>query len=353
MSWRVAILGAGIGREHLQGFRALEDRFRVTQVCDLDRTRAEELAAPVGAACVADIDAVLADDAVDIVDICLPPSLHVPVARQALAAGKHVICEKPIAGSPRDADSLLEAEASAGRRVFPVFQYRFGPAFAALEALGEAGLLGAPRVAALETHWNRNRDYYANPWRGTWAHEMGGAVLSHAIHIHDLLRHAFGPVAEVSAVLETLVNPIETEDCGAILFRFGTGAVATSSITLGAANDTSRLKLVYEHLTAESGNLPYRPGQGEWRFLARSPESQEAVDRIVANASDEALSGFAGLFRAIADALDGTGSTAPTLPDAIASIHLAGAIYRSHRQHRPVSLPLDPSCEEYSGLAPA
>ncbi|RYH11619.1 Gfo/Idh/MocA family protein [Tropicimonas sp. IMCC6043] len=352
MTYRVAILGAGIGREHMDGYTALGERFRVTQVCDLDAARAEALAAPVGAACASSIDAVLANPEVDIVDICLPPSLHVPTAERVLASGKHVICEKPIAGSPKDAGALADAEATSGKRFFPVFQYRFGPAFSALEALRTAGLLGAPRVAAAETHWNRKRDYYANHWRGTWAHEMGGAVLSHAIHIHDLLRHEFGPVAEVSAFLDTLINPIETEDCGAILFRFATGALATSSITLGAADDCSRLKLVYEHLTAESDSLPYQPGQGNWRFLARTADAQAEVDRIVADASARRANGFAGLFEAIADALDGADERAPTLADGIASIHLAAAIYRSQRHGMPVALPLDASSEEYARLAP-
>jgi predicted dehydrogenase len=126
---------------------------------------------------------VLADPEVQIVDICLPPSMHVPVACDALAAGKHVIVEKPIAGSVAEADRLAAAAVASGRQVFPVFQYRYGRAFDQLAALDAAGHLGAPRVASLETHWNRKADYYAVPWRGTWAHEMGGAVLSHAIHM--------------------------------------------------------------------------------------------------------------------------------------------------------------------------
>jgi predicted dehydrogenase len=61
-------------------------------------------------------------------------------------------------------------------------------------------------VASLETHWNRGPDYYAVPWRGTWAGEAGGAILGHAIHAHDLLCRYFGPVAQVQAQLATRVN---------------------------------------------------------------------------------------------------------------------------------------------------
>ena len=63
---------------------------------------------------------------VDIIDICTPPTLHVAQASAALAAGKHVICEKPIAGSLAEVDQLIAAEQAASGRLMPIFQYRFG-----------------------------------------------------------------------------------------------------------------------------------------------------------------------------------------------------------------------------------
>lgn len=353
MSLRVAILGAGIGREHLAGYLALGDRFRVSHVCDLNLTLAQELAGPAGAQAVADIDAVLGDPDVDIVDICLPPSLHAEIADRALRSGKHVICEKPIAGSPEQASAVQAVAETSGKRLFPVFQYRFGRAFYAMDALKREGLAGRPRVGALETHWNRGRDYYANPWRGTWAYEMGGAVLSHAIHIHDLAQMAFGPVSEVSARLDTLVNPIETEDCAAILLRMKTDALVTSSVTLGGADDASRLRFVFEHVTAESQSSPYAPGQADWTFLARDPSRQKDVDAVVRGAGVGRPEGFAGLFDAIAHDLERGTSTAPTVGDGVASIHLAAAIYRSSRNGQAVKLPLERRFPEFSGLAPS
>ncbi len=345
MTHRVAILGGGIGREHINGYLALPGRFTVTHVCDLnaDLAQAQAARAP-GAKAGSDIAVILADPSVDIVDICLPPSLHVPVTCNALAAGKHVICEKPIAGSVADADIIRQALASApDRHVFPVFQYRFGPAFEALSALAQAGHLGAPRVASLETHWNRGAAYYDIPWRGTWDREMGGAVLSHAIHIHDLITRYFGPVAEVSAMLGTMINPIETEDCAAITLRMANSALVTSSITLGAASDTSRMRFVYEHMTVESGRMPYAPGQDAWTFTARDPAQQGAVDIIVAGAlAGAGHAGFAGFLAAIADKLDGDASAAAvTFEDGAGAIELVSAIYHADRTGTRVALPLD------------
>ena len=348
----VAILGAGIGEKHLAAYLRLPERFKVTYICDLNSNLAQVLASQVDATTSNSLDEVIANPSVDIVDICLPPPLHVPVALKALAQGKHVILEKPIAGSLRDADRLADAEAKSPGKVFPVFQYRYGRSFDAMAALELAGFLSRPLAASLETHWNRSSDYYNNPWRGTWDHEFGGAVLSHAIHAHDLLTHAFGPVAEVSAVLATRANPIETEDCAAIAFTMKNGATAASSITLGAADDTSRLRLIFDDITVESTRLPYTPGEADWTFQARAPEQQGAVDHIVASVSC-ANEGFTGFCAAVADALDGVMGAEVTLSDGIASIELAAAIYQSDRSGQRISLPLDrclPICTSFKPL---
>jgi len=347
----VAVIGGGIGSEHIKGYAELPERFRVTAICDLDRDLAQKLAGQTGGRSTADIDDVLADPNIDIVDICLPPAMHVPVAIRALEAGKHAIVEKPVAGSLVEADRLVAAETRSQGCVFPVFQYRYGKAFDQLAALRTAGLLGRPIAAAIETHWNRGRDYYANPWRGSWDHELGGAVLSHAIHAHDLLTQHFGPVAEIAAVLTTNANPVETEDCAAISLKMANGALATSSITLGAATDTTRMRLVYEHLTAESGTAPYAPGNDDWHFVARDRDRQAEMDAILENVPD-APAGFAGYFEAIADAIEGRPGREVTLADGLASIELVSAIYHSNRSAERVSLPVDRSLPIAASLRP-
>ncbi|MGY3438370.1 MULTISPECIES: Gfo/Idh/MocA family protein [unclassified Marinovum] len=346
---RVAILGAGIGAEHLQGYRALPDRMQVVTLCDLDTDRAQKA---VGAESLieitSDLDAVLADARIDLVDICLPPHLHFPVAMRVLQAGKHAICEKPIVRSLDEADQLQAAAAESGKQVFPVFQYRFGKAMAQIEALKAAGLAGKAFVASSETHWNREGAYYAVPWRGTWAGESGGALLGHAIHAHDILCHVLGPVAQVFAFAGTRVNEIETEDCAALSFRMESGAMATSSVTLGAGDDTSRLRFCFEGVTAESGTAPYTPAQAEWRFTARAPVTQEQIDAVLATVP-ETHAGFAGYLDAVADMLDNRGGNAVTLSDGRRSIELVTAIYTSVRNGQSIRLPLAKTSEFYKG----
>ncbi len=347
---RVAILGGGIGAEHLAGYRALPDLFEVALICDLDLSRAQSIAE--GLKVSNDAEAAINAPDFDLIDICLPPHLHVPMSLKALAAGKHVICEKPLATSLADMDLLERAEAASAGTLFPVFQYRFGRAMDQLQALDAAGLLGQPQMASLETHWARDTAYYAVPWRGTWQGECGGAVVGHAIHAHDLLSHLFGGIEAVNAQLATRVNPIETEDSAALSFTLQNGALATSSVTLGASDDTTRIRLIYEHLTATSGPRPYAPMDQEWRFQARDMSAQFEVDQITA-AVPQARAGFPGFLAQVAAAIDGQENNAVRLSDARASIELITAIYASARANgAAVACPIAPEHALYQGWLP-
>ena len=350
--YNVAIVGAGIGEQHLAAYLNLPSRYSATTLCDLDLDRAREVAQDYPAVrLTSSFEDVIADPEIDIVDICLPPHLHFESCVAALKKGKHVICEKPLVSSLRQVDALVRMAAECDLLLAPVFQYRFGPATAKLNALIQSGLAGKPLVASIETHWDRGEDYYAVPWRGTWKGEQGGAVLGHAIHNHDLLCSVFGPVKRLSAFGATRVNPIEVEDCASISFEMENGALATSSITLGAAQNTSRLRFCFENLTAESGNIPYAPAEGDWTFTARGAVSQEQVDACISRVKNP-HSGFTGFFSEIADKLDGLPNRAVTLDDGRRSLELVSAIYHSMRKSQPSTMPLDDSHPLYDGWLP-
>ncbi len=346
---RVAILGAGIGKQHLTGYRALPDRFCVSVLCDLDSSRATEATGgDQTIQIVSDIADVMSNPDIDLIDICLPPHLHAPIVVQALEAGKNVVCEKPIGRSLAEVAQMQAAIDRFGGQVFPVFQYRFGLAFAQLTALRDAGLAGKALVASAETHWNREKPYYDVAWRGTWKGESGGALLGHAIHSHDILCKVLGPVAHVGAFTDTRVNNIEVEDCAALTMRMQSGALVTSSVTLGAAPDTSRLKFCFEGVTAESGSNPYAPAEDTWTFTARGTTSQKDVDAVLAAVPDT-LSGFTGFLDAVADATSGQGGAEVTFEDARRSIELVTAIYGSAREGRLVQLPIEKENALYNG----
>ncbi|HEY0419425.1 MAG TPA: Gfo/Idh/MocA family oxidoreductase, partial [Acetobacteraceae bacterium] len=136
---RVAIVGAGIGAQHLAGFKALPELFEVAVICDRDEARAATLAAEVGAQVHRDCDDMLLERGdLDIIDICLPPFLHFDAVRRALQASRHVICEKPLVGSVSQADKLAALAERCGRVLMPVFQVRFGNGIARARHLIES-----------------------------------------------------------------------------------------------------------------------------------------------------------------------------------------------------------------------
>ena len=352
MTRTVAIIGAGIGAQHLAGFAQVPNQFLVTTLCDLDTARAK--AATTGEPTIPiteDFSAVLSDPDIDVIDICLPPHLHFKACKDALSAGKQVICEKPLVTSLADADALAEHMENTGKHIFPVFQYRYGLGTAQLVALQDAGLSGRCYAGTLETHWDRPSSYYDIDWRGTWVGENGGALLGHAIHIHDLLPATLGPVAQVFADVATRVNDIEVEDCAALSIRMANGALITSSVTLGAADNSSRLRLMFEGFTVESDHAPYAPAEKHWRFVARAPTTQAQIDAVLANV-DPHKPGYAGFFSAIADALDGCTGHEVTFADGRRSLEFVTAAYASARQNAPVQLPLAQTHPMYKGWQP-
>jgi len=350
--YQVAIIGAGIGREHLDAYRELPNRFSVATLCDTDAERAKAVIGAGSETSVStNIEAVLGDKNIDIVDVCLPPHLHKAVCLDALAAGKHVVCEKPMVASLQDADELKAAILVSGKTLTPVFQYRFGPGLAQLRALMKADLCGKPLVANIETHWHRDADYYDNPWRGTWKGEQGGAVLGHAIHNHDLLCSVFGPVQKLSAFTATRVNAIETEDCASISFVMVNGAVASSSITLGAADDTTRLRFCFDELTATSGTSPYAPADDVWNFQARGNAKQSAIDECVAGVVDAPV-GYIGLFTELAQMLDGEPNDAVSFEDGRRSLELVTAVYHANDTGLVVEMPMGQAHPRYQSWLP-
>lgn len=346
---RVAIVGAGIGAAHAEGYAAHPELFELALICDADRGRAAALAGKLpGVAVCADLVEVLSHAGIDVVDICLPPFLHTDAVRRALEAGKHVVCEKPLCGSLAEVDMLADLAERTGRRLMPVMQYGFGNGLRRLLHLRRHGVLGRAYLATVETHWTRGPAYYAAPWRGRKATELGGALVSQALHAHDLLMRVLGPVARVFARTATRVNDIETEDCAVASLLMADGALAALSVTLGAAEEISRLRFCFEALTAESSHFPYRPSAEPWTL---TPRGEAHAARIAAALEDflPEEEGFARQFALLHAAIASGGPLPVTVEDSRRSIELASALYHSAATATDVALPLGRDHPTYHG----
>ncbi len=290
-------------------------------------------------------------DDIDIIDICTPPALHVSQTLAAMAAGKEVLCEKPVAGALSDIDRVIAAEAEAPGRVMPIFQYRFGNGVQKAKRLIDMGIAGTPYLATVETAWRRTPDYYKTPWRGRLSTELGGVLLTHGIHLHDLLTYLMGPVASVFARTATRVNAVEVEDCAVASLVMQNGALASLAVTLGSHKEISRLHLCFEHVMFESSQAPYSPGDDPWHIVPGSPEAAGRIaDSLVGH--ELVSSGFEGLLGAYHTALASAGTLPVTLADARRSLELATALYYSAATGTLVYAPIGSDHPYYQGWHP-
>lgn len=351
--YTVAVVGGGIGRSHIiEGYETNRDRFRVIAICDLDEVRRNALADEFGIERrVADFDELLAMDDLDIIDVCTPPMVHRPMVLAALAAGRHVICEKPLVGSLAEVDEVIAAEKRSKGRLMPVFQYRFGNGIQQAKAIIDAGIAGKPYVGTVETLWRRGPDYYEVPWRGRWKTELGGVLMTHAIHPHDIFTYLMGEPKSLFGRVATRVNDIEVEDCISASLEMQSGALASFTATLGSADEISRIRLAFENVTIESDHEAYNPGKALWKILPRNEETRARIDALLTGWQD-VPSRFETQMRLFWEALEGCGPMPVTSADSRRALEIVTAFYHSSETHEEVQFPVGAEHPKYRSWLP-
>jgi predicted dehydrogenase len=345
----VAVVGCNIGAQQAAAF-ATPGGFRLAALCDTDLARARALAGRLGVSDVTnDLGALCARGDIDIISLCTPPVLHHAQIKQVLAAGKNVICEKPLTGSLAAVDDIIAAAEKSGRWVMPIFQLRFGEAVQKLRRLVGAGITGPLNFASAETAWRRGDAYYGTPWRREWRGALGGALFGQAIHAHDLLTFVGGRATGAFAIAATRVNQVETEDCAAGALRLAGGAVASIGVTLGSMAEVTRLRFCFRHLTAESNTGPYDEVSNEpWTFTSDGPATESAMRDALAG-FEPGPGSYEGQFTALLRALREDRPLPVTLADARESIELATALYHSIATGKMEALPIAGSHPFHNG----
>jgi len=347
---QIAVVGSGIGAQHLQGYREFSDLFDVRILCDIDHERAASVSEKFGISEIGTrFDAVCRRPDIDVIDICTPPHLHFEQIKQALASGKHVICEKPLVGSLAALDSLSRLAKASGRKLLPVFQYRFGHGLQKLKYLVDRKLAGDPFVFNVDVAWWRSSAYYDSPWRGKRATEFGGALLSHAIHAVDMVLYILGPAKTVFGYARTRVNQIEVEDCVALALEMADGSLGTISVTLGSLAQISRHRFTFRNVTAESNTDPYANAQEPWTFSFDAEGEQKAMTEALEQFRP-LPEGYAGQFYRFYHALRDETELPVTLADARAALEVIAGTYYSSESSTPVRFPIGPSHPAYNTL---
>ena len=219
---RSVLVGCGaIAPMHAEALQSCADT-ELAACCDIVRERADVFSAKYGGNSYTDLEEMLQSESPDVLHICTPHYLHLPMAEMAARYGVHVFTEKPPVITPVQLDAFLKVEEAVCVGV--CFQNRYNSENRYVKEALLDGVLGRILGARATVFWSRGANYYASgDWRGTIAEEGGGVLINQAIHTLDLMVHFLGEPLSVEAVVSnfSLKNIIEVEDTLNACIHFG------------------------------------------------------------------------------------------------------------------------------------
>jgi predicted dehydrogenase len=267
---RTAIFGTGfMGRVHLEAVRRVES-VEAAAIAGRNIEAARRLGAGFSISTVAaDYREILRDPAIDAVHICTPNAQHFPMAKDALQAGKHVLCEKPLATSVAEGEELVSLAAQKSLRNCVCHNLRYYPMVQQMRAMREAGDLG--EILVVQGTYSQDWLLYDTDWNWRVETKAGGpsrCMADIGSHWFDMAEHVTGSrLTSLCADLQTfhptrkqpkhsvetfankllgpedyMETPVDTEDFGAVVFRMGKrtrGAMTASQVSAGRKNGLS------------------------------------------------------------------------------------------------------------------
>ncbi len=352
---RVGVIGTGWGQLQIEAFR----RVKSTQVVALCDTNAEQLSIVSKQYHIADTysdyNALLASEAVDWVAIATPSDLHFPIARAAIEAGKHILCEKPLALNPAQAQELVDAASAKGIVDAVDYEMRFLPANAYAKELIEEDYIGAllrvDVTMVMENPWGEHGNWVAQDERG------GGVLMELGTHFIDTLRWWFGDVSSVLAGRRTyfptvripgtkekgngksLRMAVSGDDAFWCVFQFARGGEALFSFVTGARHDPGWTIGAYGQtgsLVNKGGQLwAMREGDREMGLLPIPKRLELGRDP-----DDPLMWGMAKLIERAATKINGIPESLPVpdFRDGLAVAQIVDAIRRSSDERRWVEV---------------
>jgi myo-inositol 2-dehydrogenase/D-chiro-inositol 1-dehydrogenase len=221
---RIGLIGAGtMSHAHTPGWQLLSEiGAELVGVVSKDTDSTAAFANQYGIKAYDAVDALISD--VDIVDICVPTDLHKEMTLRVAAAGKHVICEKPIALNVADAEEMIRACEAAGVRLFIAHVVRYVAQYRAAKDVIEAGSIGKPGVIRLT-----RAGYQPRKETDNWFVEearSGGMMLDLMVHDYDYVRWLVGDATRVFARSVRGKTPEALGDYALVTLRFESGTIA-------------------------------------------------------------------------------------------------------------------------------
>jgi UDP-N-acetyl-2-amino-2-deoxyglucuronate dehydrogenase len=366
---RLAVVGAGvIGRHHAKvavhhpdlQVVALVDAIPAAATSAADEIEAMGVDRPIT---TETIEQAIAETDIDVVAICSPSGMHVQLAEAALAAGKHVVIEKPLDTTMPRARSIA-ALAAAGRArglvTSVISQHRFDPASVAVANAAHGGGFGTVTSGVASVAWYRSQGYYdSGDWRGTWELDGGGAVMNQGVHTVDLLVWVLGRPVEISAQTGLLAHDrIEVEDTAVATVRFDNGALGVIHCTTAAYPGLSARyavygthgsaivdddRLAYFHIAPDAATLESASTTSNATAVAGAVDQKDDVvppEHVVGGPAepDHFAAGHGRQYTDIVAAIRGGGDPAVGVDDALVSLATVRGLYVSATLGQPVRI---------------
>ena len=330
---RLALVGVGAAAQiaHIPALKKAEGT-ELAALCDRDPEKAARVAQKFQVPKVhARFDDLLADDEIDAIDICTPNYLHAPMGIAALEAGKHVLCERPLARSAEEAAGMVKAAKKADRMLMCAVPHRFRPDAQLLKKFVEKGDLG--EIFFAKAGWLRQRTQWdSDEWRRQKRESGGGVVLDLGFQMLDLSLWTLGnpAVESVTASLHRSRKG-EVEDSATAFFRLATGATLTLEVTWGLLMEKD---FHYLNLFGSGGAAllnPFRVHKGMHGTLVNVTPTLDSSRNQYKFSIEAQLAHFADVLRKNAKPMGHADEILPVM-------ELMDAVYRSAEQGKEVRL---------------
>lgn len=335
---KVALVGCGdISGRHISAFAKYCETASITACCDTSIERAQRAASDVAKTgalptITQRYEDVLADPEIDAVDLCLPHHLHAPAAIQAAQAGKHVLCEKPLALNVEECDAMIVAAEQAGVVLCHGEPMRCAGVVMRAAAMIAEGAIG--RIMGLQAtfaYWQRPE--LNTGWRGNRHESGGGHLMDGGIHIIDVLRQLGGEIVAVQAMLAHYRPELgaDSEDLALLNLRYAEGHCGQ----LFACHATkSRAASPLVSVFGDAGSLSveaFGPGNGLVLFKpGEAPQVQEPDHAWV--------DGYERLIGSFVEAATGAGPLLATPQDGRENVRVVLGAYRSAETGTEITL---------------
>ena len=325
-SHRVLLVGAGgVGRKRAAAIAA-HDGTRLVAVCDVEESSARGLAGDYGVAALTDWSAAVRDVEADLVIVSTTHDALSAVTVAALAAGRHVLCEKPLGRSRDEVAASVAASAAAGTVLRAGYNHRFHPAIRGLQAAAAAGDLG-PLISIRGRYGHGGRPGYDREWRADPAISGGGELLDQGAHLLDLSLWLLGDFASVVAHTQTAYWDMPVEDNAFALLRTAGGQVASLHVSWTQWKNLFSLEVFGTDGYAIAAGLGGSYGPERLTIGHRRPEGGAPVER--SQVFDGQDTSWDLEWDAFVQAVDGTASAGADGAAGLATMEWIRRIYAS------------------------